>query len=353
MEQLPSQPTPIFYVDYSIGGVQENIQAGKEEYYMFTSARVDSFSVPNLVGSLMPEDGMKKKAFEFKFRGNSTLNNNLDSVFQLGTKELLDTHVFDASNTRVRVKFDANDVDNVNKYLWKINTNIPPTGLKSPERIFDINEDNNFPTTLQTFFDTGCVSTTTRCINFNHMGCYGDYDFTFNGGGLNYTFKPTSQYEADVASVIWYVNHNKVAETKVFDHTFSVPGNYLISADIFFKNGCMSCVSKRVAIDVNYPGGGCFSDFSIEYEPLNSPKYLQLNKLELSYWDENGMKYSSVNCGNPGSIEIIESELYKENESGKRTQRVKLKGDITLYNKHGDRLSVSLNEVQIAVAVEE
>jgi hypothetical protein len=348
VEQMPAQPDPLFSVSYNIDGNFRTLKAGKEDYYMYSSYKSDEFNVGQLIGELKNSNTNKTNAFTFKFRSNSKTDIDLDSVLTLGIKDVTDTNFFMASNTRVKLNLDAIATDNVVKYSWSVNTDLRST-LKNPSFVFDSNEDNDFPVTLQTFFDTGCVASTKRCVDFNNMGCYGDFVFS-KDANLAYTFSIPSYIAGDVSSVIWYINNQEVSTSKVLAHTFSSAGNYLISADVLFKSGCISCLSKRIVVDYGGMYNGCLSDFDMSYTTYNNAHYLQLNTVEINYWDDSGVLFSSVFSVNPGNVEILEVSDYKNNEIGKQTKKIRFSGEVKLTNHQGSQITVAIQEAIIAVS---
>jgi len=346
-QQMPVQPDPLFSVSYAIGGNSYSIKAGNENYYMYSSNMSDEFNINQLIGELKNTAANKTNAFEFKFRSNSKTELHLDSVLALGRKEVTDTNLLQASNTRVKLSLDALATTNVVKYVWSVNTNLSST-LKNPSFVFDSNEDNNFPVSLQTFFDTSCVATSKRCINFDNTSCYGDFILS-KTANLEYTFSLPSSLFGEVSHVIWYVNNQFIENSKELTHTFTGTGNYLISADIFFSSGCMSCLSKRVIVDYGSSYSGCLSDFDVKYTSYNNAHYLQLNTAEINYWDNSGVLFSSVFSSNPGFLEILEVSDFEKNETGNSTQKIRFSGEVRLTNASGSEVIIDIQEAIIAV----
>lgn len=346
-QQMPVQPDPLFSVFYAISGNSYSIKAGNEDYYMYSSNMNDEFNVNQLIGELKNTTVNKTNAFEFKFRSNSKTELHLDSVLALGRKDVTDTNLLQASNTRIKLSLDALATNNVVKYVWSVNTNLSST-LKNPSFVFDSNEDNNFPVSLQTFFDTSCVATTKRCIDFNYTSCYGDFVFS-KAANLEYTFSLPPSIFGEVSHVVWYINNQIAGNSKELKHTFTGAGNFLVSADIFFNSGCMSCLSKRVIVDYSNSYSGCLSDFDVKYTSYNNAHYLQLNTTEINYWDNSGVQFSSVFSSNPGFLEIHEVSAFEKNETGNSTQKIRFSGEVRLTNASGSEVIVDIQEAIIAV----
>lgn len=347
IQQMPVQPSPLFSVKYNIGGMDYSINAGEDGYYMYSNNMNDEFNVNQLIGELKNSNANKKNAFEFKFRSNSKTELHLDSVLTIGRKVVTDTNLLKASNTRVKLSLDALATNNVVKYIWSVNTNLSST-LKNPSFVFDSNEDNNFPVSLQTFFDTSCVATTKRCINFNHTGCYGDFVFS-KVANLEYKFSLPSYLSEEVSHVVWYINSESAAQTKEFSHTFTGAGNYLVSAHIYFNSGCLSCLSKRIVIDYGNVYNGCLSDFDVRYTSYNNAHYLQLNTTEINFWNNSGVLFSSVYNSDPGFLEIHDISDFEKNETGNPTQKIRFSGEVKLTNASGAEVTIDINEAIIAV----
>jgi hypothetical protein len=347
VQQMPAQPDPLFSVAYSINGNFQTLNAGKDGYYMYSKNENDEFNINQLIGELKTDDANQTNAFEFKFRSNAKTDLHLDSVLALGQKEVTDTNLLQASNTRIKLNLNALATNNVIKYIWSVNTNLSSTE-KSPSFVFDSNEDNNFPVSLQTFFDTSCVATTKRCINFDNTTCHADFVFS-KGTNLDYTFSVPASIAGEVSSVTWYINNQVAGTSKELLHSFSGAGNYLISADVFFNSGCMSCVSKRVIVDYGSVYNGCLSDFDVSYTAYNNAHFLQLNTTEINYWDDSGVLYSSIYSADPGFLEILEVSNFENNEVGKPTKKVRFSGNVRLTNLQGSELTVDIQEAIIAV----
>ena len=349
IQQTPVQADPLFTVAYTVNGNYRTIQAGKEDYYMYSSSESDEFNVSQLIGEIKGINSSKANAFEFKFRSNSETNINLDSVLTIGKKELTDSNLLQASTTKFLVSLNAFKTDHVDTYLWSVNSGLSST-LKSPSFVFDSKDDPNFPASLQTFFDTGCTALTKRCINFNNMGCWGDFNVE-QGPDLEYTFSVPPQQNDEVEKVHWYVgiNYEPSNLKNQLVHKFQSPGQYLISADVYFKSGCVSCLSKEIIVEPAYTNGGCLSDFDVNYSPFNEVAHLQLNTIEINYWDESGVLFSSVYCASPGSLEILEISDFENNEVGNQTKKVRLSGEVKLTSAQGSEITIDIEESTIAV----
>jgi hypothetical protein len=111
----------------------------------------------------------------------------------------------------------------------------------------------------------------------------------------------------------------------------------------------MSCVSKRVLVDFGTANNGCLADFDVAFTSFNNAKYLQLNTLEINYWNDSGVKYSSINTADPGFVEVLEVSSYEENEVGMPTAKVRLSGIVRLTNEQGSEITMNINEATIAV----
>ena len=311
-----------------------------------TGIDVDSLSVSEMWGSLQPQFNENINAIEIKFRNTNVGQVEPDSVFKVGVRELTDSSCGYMQNTNVKVKFIPLEATGVTGYKWTINANIITT-VAEPEYTFDTTEINNFPVYLHTFFENGCIGSTKRCLDFRNSGCEAEFDF-HHDTDMTYQFYLPAGMENEVEKVVWYVNGN-VFDSKSLSYTFPSTGNHFVNADVFYKDGCAACVGKKLQVDPNGSSLTCNNNFKMEFTPIDKDAHLQLGQIEINYWDDNGVLYSTKYTSIQESINITHVSDYENNHQGQSTKLIELDGDFTLVNASGQ--SIEINNFKGALGV--
>lgn len=339
---------PVFHTTYTIDGQTVTLNAGDNDKYMFSGIDKDSLSVDEYYGDLTNINNPRTNALQFIFRNAVPFGSDVDSTFRTGQKELLSNFCGVPVSTMFQVKFKpwTNGAFNYNN--WVINSTITTT-LDEPIYTFDTNEVTSIPVYLHTYYNNGCIASSSRCLDFRNLGCSGDFEYS-HLFGYTYQFSLPTALLGQVEKVIWYIG-SSTYEGNTISHTFQNGlQQSMVHASIVFKSGCESCVGKKLSF--NQTGGliQCENDIDFEITEFTNYDHLQLGKIEVNYWDDNGIMYSSKWGPDPGIADIVSVEDYKVNKDGLPTKKVHLKGTFTLTSLSGKELTLENVNAIIAVA---
>ena len=219
-----------------------------------------------------------------------------------------------------------------------------------PVFVFDTNEVTNIPIYLHTNYSNGCMASSSRCLDFRNLNRFGDFKYEHQYGST-YLFSIPANIMSKVNKVTWYIGTSSFEGNSVFYDFFATSSEYFVSASILYKDGSESCVGKNIKIDANGAPVNCNNNIDFEIIETTNYDHLQLDKIEVNYWNENGKRYSSKWGASPGVLDIISIENYKVNKEGKQTKKVKFKGTITLYSLSGEEIVLEDLDAIMAIAI--
>jgi len=339
-----AEPEPVFSVAATFGTSDILLEAGRENFYMFTSYDTDSLDVLTFKG-------------EFK-----QLENCLSDCDVALSISLRDSKVYDAStSTSIDVSTlkstgfgfvgTNNDTTGQTAYEIMFNNRSFSTEGGSSELLWEFPSSLNVEETEPEFTEifeastladgiTGsltaefgsCSSTFEKVISSDYQtDCYNEIDFNIvpKADGVNYQVLPVN---SDFPN--WQYSWD---DSFVDTLTIASPGTYCLT--VTNSNGCSSerCISisnlSQSPDSIEY----CYAGFSYEVNPLATPGPIDafdFSKILITYTDKDGVEYRSDLSSQPdNSFFIIESvEDYDFNEFQQPTVKLKASFKVILYN---------------------
>lgn len=339
-----------FYFNANINGSALEFKAGDDDYILNTSYSVED-SVLVMSGRLGATDSNFKNTVVFKLRGREALGSETDFNLEEGIHEGR-VALTDASfNKKIPGEYDLRLLPNVVSsgisYFWTFEDGTTST---STNPSIQVSEENHavFKVSLSSDpLSGGCESKTVHTVNIES-----DCDAT-----ISLTKTHTLGIKAEVQSrlgqvrsVKWYRGNTFVGDDLIIDSlAFDSDGNYKVSADITFYDGC----TKRIEKDLSVLSGSIsFCDFDFAHTKTNVREYdpKQLGTIEMIYYDGTGKRFTSYYENNSGEFKIYSFRSFQRNELNQQTVRFLFEGDVTLKSEDGSSLAVTNAFGNFAVA---
>ena len=340
---------PVFKVAGTVNQNPIDIQAGKENFYMYTDYEIDGDDVVTYIGKFAAEDGLMTTGDEeltFYIRGSSLTSgggSTIDEILMAG--DLIYSSLNSSQTATYRYNFTSTVLNNLvnssHTSLWEF-ANGDTTTQDNPSII--VNSDSPFTVNLTTF---------TPGISIDYQGRVSpninsdstlllDLQYSLGGNG-------------DVTIIVQNLNLNFLWSTGATTDSISLslsdinPDGELFSVTATNSYGH----SGLASLFVRPPSGASAlsievltSYFTYEVSEILTQS-LDLNTVVIEY-KKDGEFYSS-NLGGQNQLankfSIISIEEFNKNENGFPTKKLQIGFDCLLFNDAGDSIPFTGNGV--------
>ncbi len=194
---LPSDQ-PVFYLSARVDGQNLLMEAGNEDYFMFTRLKADSNGVKEMGGLLVQDTSDLRSGFYLKFRDANALgtggNTSVDSMLQVGahahhhfSQEVIDEN-------RYEVHLSMLDSTDVQQQEWNLVLN-GYSSRSSLSTVLDERDLLEWPISLQTTTSSGCMAKVTHYVDLSEPdNCQSRFTYTQNSAhSIECSVDPTAQ----------------------------------------------------------------------------------------------------------------------------------------------------------------
>jgi PKD repeat protein len=345
---------PIFTFAANIGGIPVNLEAGKDNYYLYSNYNVDvnlNTDPTQFVGAIKQSNcNVCPNSLEIQFVNTFAFANQgmnyIDSVLKIDNAYTYFKGIVNA--TSYSVKFKATPRislgGNITGYLWEFGDGTTSM-LANPTHVYASSGNYNVSLTLSSnVFGTSKVTNQlkvgqsatvntakiikdfwlgTNKLKFFHTNtgvAPFQYFWDFGDGTTSASFEPIHQY-------------------------VGTPSKYNVKLRVIDANADTAYSEYNTKMDA---ATGVLSNFVIESSMANSFK---ASRVIVKWTDANGLVYTSNHSLQPNAsnFEIAALENFVTNESGQATKKVRVKFNCKVYN-GSQSLDIVNADVVIAVA---
>lgn len=357
-----SSSSPVFYFKGTVGNTAMNMQAGINNYYMYSSYTQDSHGVYNYTGNLKEYNCSSNcpPSIEFIINNYRTLasgagESNISTSFKPGYFNYL---IPGGAPDSLIMTFtpSQNTTDTIKSYTWNFGDGTIKTITGS--QMFPVSHVYThagvYNTSLSVLFGNNTSSTLINPVQMGDtvpsLNCsisiISDTSFMANiyGGSGSYSYQWNFGDSANPSlntSTGSSPNHNY---TDNLVHTVT-----LILTDNVTKN------STTVYSLAANSSGGIVNSKVFNYKtsaPVLIPDSSELSNITIRYTDATGDIYTSNNPAQPDSsyFQITSMSDYQANENGQSTKQLHIKFDCIVFDSKGNTLAIKNGDAVIAVA---
>ena len=342
----PVVEQPFFTVQASIDGQVIELQAGIDDYYLYTTQDVDSMGVTDYRGHLRVTDcNPCANSVAVFFRGDDIEQPSVNSVTTEGVREFYEpTYVVQPASYQIQFFSEQNNSE-VSHY-WQLSDGTTFT-TADPVYNFSPNASQNSFNVLHvtSVIDDTCSAALNNIIEVE-SSCQPNFTAQTQGNTVYFAANSSAGTQ-----VVWNFGDGSAGYGTSASHTYNAPGLYHVEMEVFDPaNGCFGQIYKQVLVNDTM---NCQANFhyDIDYQPEVMSDSLQLGSVGVEWYNESGVKYSSALSVQPAGsyFEMLESHVYLQNENNRSTIEFSADVDVYLYNEQGDSVRFVCPDFHMAV----
>lgn len=340
---LPNE-SPMFGLTGTIDGEQFLLEAGNDDYFMFTRLQQDSNGVLAMGGLLIRDTSSMRSGFYLNFRdpddpssGNST---PMDSALAAGAHPLYHYTGEKPHEHLHEFALTMHDSSMVSSQIWDLGNGDFST-QNNVVVVYDDRQQLQYPVELITQTQSGCNDAVTHYIDLaQDGGCLAR--FTYSQSNVHSLNCLSQVISGTVNNVDWLLDGLSYANGLNPTIVNLSPGNHEICATFSFSDGCFHTVCREVSIDANglATSLSCQNDFDFIRNDVMVYDSLQFGRAELVYYDDLGRAYTTYYTQSPGELTVLENWPYEADAWGRKTRAVRFSYSGELRTKDGNSIQV-------------
>jgi hypothetical protein len=333
---------PVFYIKGEVNGAPISLEAGENEYYMFSSHYQDTNKVYVYSGEL------KQKACPSGCGYNIAIRIRDQKVSAAGAAMMPDSALFvgrygfdDGTPEPVMYNCSFTPIEPVGPYIWSFSDGVSTTS------------QNGFRTLKAgKEYTVGLKVDNTMCNNFHEneftigSPLFTNITGSFDAAGSPLTYSFTSSNILPGVSLEWNFGDGTTSTAQSPVHTYTAPDFYIVRLKLS-KPGEKTLFSYYQVAAWGSPV--CTANYNSVFIPVPNPKALGAFVFELT--DPSGKVYSSRDLTQPvdSKVEIVSVENYDYNSEHHPTKKLKVRFSCELKN-GADVIKITNGEAVIAVS---
>ena len=351
--------SPVFYFKGMIGGTAMDLQAGINNYYMYSSYTQDSNGVYNYTGNLKEYNCSSTCPPSIEFIINDyrkvslgAIENNINQALANGYFNYM---VPGGTPTSFSMAFNPTQgpSDTIVSYTWNFGDSTSTTTTSSVMNsiVHTYPHTGSYTPFLSVLFSDGTTNSLGSVIQMGNPSVSLNSSFTVShdtsfissvsGGSGIYLY---SWNFGDISSGL-----NNTSTAKNPNHTFT---NDSIHKVVLLVTDSLS---KKTVTAVAYASGNPSTQkhiFSYSYAPIIIPNNMGLSNIRVIYTDATGDQYTSNNPAQSDSsyFQITSVSNYQANENSQSTKQLHITFNCTVYDLSGNKLAIKNGDAVIAVA---
>ncbi len=350
-EVTTTETEVVFYFNGTVNNTPELLEAGKNNYYMFTDYHTQHNNIIALRGQLKQQNCTRCgnelliELLDNTTRANGTIGQNISNVLAVGRRDfLVDKNTINPHRT---INFKATNTTPNCIFNWDFGDTTVNSALAQPSHTY---------TTAG--FRNVCLTTT---LNSNtHTLC--NYIDVTKGSTCNpqFTISTTNDSILQLVANTNFASYSWAQDSMFIDTTQSVTlslSNYTIyNLSLTVNNvGCSSSYNREYYYDPNNTLPNNNADFTYSVVDVNADTTNYFSKVHIQYSTPTA-QYSSNNRRwqqpNTSYFTIDESTSYHLNETHQKTYKLKLGYKAWLYNtaNPNDSIPIQSTKTQWSVA---
>ena len=343
-EEIIGEPT--FYFQGDLGGASLDLQAGIDDYYMWSAFEKDDRNVHTFTGEFKSTScGTCPNALRIGIRDFRQVDAgeqvDINSALQVKTYPF---YFEDQQIDIFRVSFNQEGSSNGN-FVWDFGDG----GTSSePNPVHDYSDSLNAARVCLASTDpTGCTTTICNTVKLADTTCQADFIHELDPQTTYVRFQARSNGKPPLR-YRWDFGDGFGASLGNPGYFYRRPDRYRVCLTVTDADQCSNTICKNITADPAL----CESNFTYKVKRSSTPDPLQLSTVLVRWRDANGKVFRSDLQEQPSesSFRILSVSPYEENEAGNKTMMVELEVSCLLFAEDGEKMELKDGKGVIAVA---
>ncbi len=341
--------SPVFYFKGVVNGSPVNINAGIDNYYMYSSFIQDSNDVYNFFGEFRQTvctNCTNKIKFQINDQASTAPNSpsliNVSLVSGYYAIQQVDS-IQIGTPTEYMVSFSPDDNDSTALYIWDFGDGTT-SQLFAPTHLFDHPGYYNVCLTVNY---SGCTNSICNQIKVGIAEPSCDVYIVDSLISAN-TVLLTASANGMSGMYSWDFGDGttSISNLNTITHTYTIPGAYTVCVEATGQN-CSSTICRNVSTQ-NFTG--CVANYYSYIQGISQNPF-SLSNIIVEWTDNSGAIYTSNMAAQSidSYFQIISVEDYLANENGEPTKKLHIRFKCDLFNGN-DVISIDNAEAIIAVS---
>ena len=342
---LVTESETTFYSKFRVNGTPVTIEAGRNDYYMYTSYAHDSNSVYNFIAELKTRNSgpVAPQSLRIQVNDRQPLAGlqlpDVNQALKTGDYTYYDKSYFNA----YKAKFNTTYNKTAAAYTWDFGDG-SKSNEANPEHVYL--KAGNYTVSLKVVSTGGCVDNITNTVNIGGGTPVNAFIAVQSASGNTISFKSLLSGTSPSPAYTWDFGDGTVSTSAAPSHTYALPGSYPVKLTV--KDGTKTLISNYNAVTAS-DISSCAANFNlVSIEPL--ALNIGLSSVLISWTDLNGITYTSQAGVQDlsSNFKIVSVEDFGTNEKGEPLKKLKISFACKVYN--GSSV-VTLDNAEAVIAV--
>ncbi len=345
---------PVFYFSGAVDGSPVKLNAGENDYYMYSSYLLDTNSVYNFLADLK-QINCTNCINRIQVQINDFRVSSPAAGAVIDTSLLAGYYPYQlpgGAPTSYNAYFTAtpsNDSSSVpSSYLWDFGDGTT-SAIANPAHVFS--HSGIYTVCLTISYLNSCTSTICNPVKVGVAGA--DFNAAINAQSspAGNTVSLTSTITGGTApfTYSWDMGDGNTFTTQNVTHTYLIANNYKACLQATDANGYIANTCSNISTQ-NFPG--CSTNYNFMSDTTGGiPNPNAFSNVIIKWTDNSGLTYSSNNSSQPvdSYFQIVSSDSYLNNQNNETTKKLHVKFKCKVFNGSNSH-TIDNGEAVIAVA---
>jgi PKD repeat protein len=323
--------TPVFYFNGKINNASVNLQAGVNNYFMFTSYALDGNGVYEFTGELEDKNCSANCTNDLKikirdYRQYSPMPTTIDSSLILGFY----SYATPAGNASQYSATFGSNMQNGTVQTWNWNFGDGTvSNIQSQTAIHNYFHPGTYTVSLTATSTSSCASSLANDVAIGQTGFVMPATFSLTVSGTTVNFTSTVSGVTPI-TYNWNFGDGNNSSLQNPSHTYSSAGVYLVTLTATDNVNHTRVVHQNVSTQ---SASACSENFFFyTATPVSNP--MNLADVIIEWRDASGILWTSQDNSQSSSsfFKILSVDNYANNSSGQKTKKIHAIANCYLYN---------------------
>lgn len=330
-DPLPTdtETVPVFSFTGEVDGITTTINAGQNDYYMYSSTATDGNSLKTFTANLTKTtnqngpNSLKITFIDYAF--SNPTETQMDSSLYLGFYNYATTS---GAASRYSVAYTKTTIGPIVTGInWTFGDGTSKIELNP---IHTYVRPGNYDYCMDATFLGGCTSSLCNTVHLGNIGNFCETNMgVSNPTGTSFNFSSNGTSGEAPYTYLWNFGDGSTSQDQNPNHSYSAEGVYTVAVTVTDNSGVSETTRQNIRTENSTD---CVARHSHAVTPIANPN--NFGNVIIEWTDANGTVYTSKNDAQPlrSFFKINSIEEYVVNENNQTTKKLNVSFSCTLYN---------------------